>query len=193
VATVFAIHANATTQLTVSRAVASVSNAELTGRTASAVEAQRVFQTLAPDVVTVDLHLPDGNGIALAQRFRASRPDLRVLVVGATAHRLLERALAAGVAAYVARDAGVVEVAAAIRACLSGGGSYSAHTLNAALRHPRPVGLSRRERQVYDLIRAGLSPVEVAVQLGVGESTVRTYVARLRAKTAGGGDLPQAG
>jgi DNA-binding CsgD family transcriptional regulator len=65
--------------------------------------------------------------------------------------------------------------------------------LNAALRPPRPIGLSRRERQVYDLIQAGLSPVEIAVALGVGESTVRTYVARLRAKTAGGGDLPQAG
>ncbi|GAA1863071.1 response regulator [Asanoa iriomotensis] len=192
-ATVFAIHANATTQLTISRAVATIANTELAGRSASVVEARRVVETLAPDVVTVDLRLPDGDGIALAQQLRAARPHLPVLVVGPARHGLLERAVTAGVAAYVARDAGVVELAAAIRTCLSGGLSYSAHTLNAALRHTRAAGLSRREREVYDLVRAGLSQAAVAKRLGVGESTVRTYVARVRTKTAGGGDLPQAG
>jgi len=193
VSTVFAIHANAATHLTISRAVASIANTELTGRTASAVEAQRVVESLAPDLVTVDLRLPDGDGLALAQRLHITRPHIAVLMVGAATHRLLERALAAGVAAYVGREAGAVEVAAAIRACLSGGGSYSAHTLNAALRHNRAAGLSRREREVYDLLRAGFSPARVADELGLGDSTVRTYVARVRAKTAGGGDLPQAG
>ncbi|MEV4538570.1 response regulator transcription factor [Asanoa sp. NPDC049518] len=191
--TVFAIHANAATHLMISRAVTSVANTELTGRTASAVEAQRVVESLAPDLVTVDLRLPDGDGIALAERLRRTRPHLPVLVVGTPTHRLLERALTAGVAAYVSREAGAVEVAAAIRACLSGGGSYSAHSLNAALRQHRAPGLSRREREVYDLLRNGLTPAAVADALGLGESTVRTYVARVRAKTAGGGDLPQAG
>lgn len=192
-ATVFAIHASAATHLTISRAVATMANTELTGRTASAVEAQRVVGSLAPDLVTVDLRLPDGDGIALAQRLHITRPHLPVLVVGAATHRLLERALAAGVAAYVSREAGAVEVAVAIRACLSGRASYSAHTLNAALRQHRSAGLSRREREVYDLLRAGLTATGVADVLGLGESTVRTYVARVRAKTAGGGDLPQAG
>jgi DNA-binding NarL/FixJ family response regulator len=192
-ATVFAIHANATTQLTISRAVATLAHTELAGRTASAVEARRVVETLAPDVVTVDLRLPDGDGITLTHQLRATRPRLPVLLVGPARHGLLERAVAAGVAAYVGRDSGVVEVAAAIRACLSGGVSYSAHTLNAALRHSRAAVLSPREREVYELVRAGLSQAAVAKRLGVGESTVRTYVARVRAKTTGGGDLPQAG
>ncbi|MDG4823929.1 response regulator transcription factor [Asanoa sp. WMMD1127] len=187
-ATLFAIHANATTHLAISRAVATLPNTELTGRTASAVEALRVVETLAPDVVTVDLRLPDGDGIALAQRL-----SVPVLVVGAATRRLLERALAAGVAAYVPRDAGVVEVAAAIRTCLSGGVSYSAETLNAALRRTRSVALSPREQEVHDLVRTGLGQAEVARRLGLNESTVRTHVARIRAKLAGGGDLPQAG
>ncbi|MEV0713456.1 response regulator transcription factor [Asanoa sp. NPDC050611] len=192
-ATVFAIHANATTQLTISRAVATLAHTELAGRTASALEARRVVATLAPDVVTVDLRLPDGDGITLTQQLRTTRPRLPVLLVGPARHALLERAMAAGVAAYVDRGAGVVEVAAAIRACLAGGVSYSAHTLNAALRHHRAAVLSPREREVYELVRAGLSQAAVAKRLGVGESTVRTYVARVRAKTTGGGDLPQAG
>ena len=50
---------------------------------------------------------------------------------GPPTHRLLRRAVAAGVAAYVPQTADVAEVAAAIRACLSGGGSFSSHTLNA--------------------------------------------------------------
>jgi DNA-binding NarL/FixJ family response regulator len=192
-ATVFAIHANAVTHLTVSRAVAALDEAELVGRTTSAVEAQRVFETLAPDAVTVDLSLPDGNGIMLAHVLRAGRGDLPVLLVGPMTHRLLKRAVSAGVAAYLPRSAGVPEVSAALRACLSGNGSFSAHTLNALLRESRPTGLSRREQQVYDLLQGGCSPVEVAARLRLGESTVRTYVARVRAKTAAGGDMPQVG
>jgi DNA-binding NarL/FixJ family response regulator len=193
VATVFAVHANASHHLTVSRAVAGLPRTDLVGRSASMIEALRVFDTLAPDAVTLDVRLPDGDGIALARQLRERRHDLCVVAFGSPTHRLLRRAVAAGVAAYVPYTADSEQAAAAIQACLSGGGSFTSRTLSEALRHGGSSGLSRREREVDDLSRAGLSTVEIATRLGVGETTVRTYVARVRAKLGGEPDLPSAG
>jgi DNA-binding NarL/FixJ family response regulator len=193
--TLFAIHANAGTHLKISRAVAAMGRVELAGRSASAVEALRVFDTLAPDAVTVDVRLPDGDGFELVRLLRAKRPTLAIVMIGPATHRLLKRAVAAGVAAYVPRTAGVLEVAVAIRACLSGRGSFSSRSLNEALRQALPTDLSPRERQVHKLLGAGRTQVEIAAELDVSESTVRTYVARVRAKlgTTDGNTLPRVG
>ena len=191
--TVFAVHADATIHLKVSRAVSVLHDVELAGRSVSALEALRIFGTLAPDAVTVDVRLPDGDGIDLAQRLRSHRPDLCVVVFGPAVPRLVRRAVAAGALAYVPKTADVAETAAALEACLSGGGSFSSDTLNAALRAGQPAGLSPRERQVVQLARDGLTSGEIALRLDVGETTVRTYVARVRAKLGGDNDLPSAG
>lgn len=180
--TVFAIHADPGSHLTVSRAIASLRHVELAGRSRSAVEALRVFDTLAPDAVTVDVRLPDGDGIELARTLLARRPGLGVVMFGAPTHGLLRRALAVGVRAYVPATAGDADATAAIQTCLSGGASFSSDILAAALRSCRPVDLSRREREVDGLFRTGLSTADVAALLAVSESTVRTYVARVRAK-----------
>lgn len=179
---VFAIHAHPGIHLTVSRAIATLRHVELAGRSASAVEALRVFDSLAPDAATIDVRLPDGDGIELARRLRARRPDLAVVMFGPPTHRLLRRALAAGVLAYVPKTADEAHATAAIRTCLSGGASFSSDTLNAALRPCRPDDLSPREREVDGLFRTGLSSPAIAALLQVSESTVRTYVARVRAK-----------
>src|SRR5207244_93167 len=92
------------------------------------------------------------------------------------------RAVAAGILAYVPNTAETAQAAAAIGTGLAGRASFSSRTLSAVLQHGRSVDLSRREREVDKLIRNGLSPVEVAAGLQVSESTVRTYVARVRAK-----------
>jgi DNA-binding NarL/FixJ family response regulator len=193
VATVFAVHANASHHLVVSRAVAGLSHTDLVGRSASAVEALRVFSTLAPDAVTLDVRLHDGDGIELAELMRERRSDLCVVAFGPPTRRLLRRAVAAGVAAYVPHTATAEQAAGAIRACLSGGGSFSSRTLSEILRHCPSPDLSPREREVHTMSRAGLSTVEIAVRLGVGETTVRTYVARVRAKVGGDPGLPSAG
>jgi DNA-binding NarL/FixJ family response regulator len=193
VTTVFAVHADATIHLKVSRAASLLHDVELVGRSVSALEALRIFDTLAPDAVTLDARLPDGDGIDLAQRLRSHRPHLCVVVIGPAVPRLVRRAVAAGALAYVPKTADVVEMAAALEACLSGGGSFSSDILNAALRADQPAGLSPRESQVVQLARDGLTSGEIAVRLDVRETTVRTYVARVRAKLGGENDLPSAG
>lgn len=193
VATVFAVHANASHHLVVSRAVAGLPHTDLVGRSASAVEALRVFPSLAPDAVTVDVRLHDGDGIELAELMRDRLPDLCVVAFGPPTRRLLRRAVAAGVSAYVPHTATPEQAADAIQACLSGGGSFSSRTLTEILRPGPSADLSPREREVDSMSRAGLSTGEIAVRLGVGETTVRTYVARVRAKDGGDPALPTAG
>lgn len=182
VSTVFALHTRPATHLLVSRAVAALAGTELVGVSSRAGEALRVLDILAPDALTVDVRLPDGDGIELASAVRARRPGLRVVLFGSATDRLLRRALTAGVSAYLPHTAGVGQAADAIRDCLAGRASFPSRSLAGALRGGTPAGLSRREREVSELILEGLSPVEIAGRLGVGESTVRTYAARARAK-----------
>lgn len=180
--TVFAIHANASTRLIVSSAIATVPETELSGCTSSAVEAARVIGTLAPDAVTIDVRLPDGDGIELAEKLRAARSDLGVILFGTAPDRRLLQAVAAGVCACLPSTAGVGQTAAVIRGCLTGLGSFSSRSLADALRHDRPAALSRREQEVLELIRYGMRSAEIADLLRVSESTVKTYAARARAK-----------
>ncbi len=181
-ATVFAIHAHAATHLIVSRAVAAVPRTELAGSTSSAVVAARVIDTLAPDAVTIDVHLPDGDGIDLAERLRANRPGLAVVLFGPAPGRRLLRALAAGVCAYVPEPVEFGPTMAAIRDGLTGRGSFSSRSLTDALRNDRSGTLSHRERQVARMLHEGLGPAEIAKRLSISESSVKTYVSRIKAK-----------
>jgi DNA-binding NarL/FixJ family response regulator len=180
--TVFAIHAQAGTHLLVSRAVDMLARTELAGSSSSAVEAARVIDTLAPDAVTLDARLPDGDGIELAERLHADHRGIGVVLFGPADDRRLLRAVAAGVSAYLPAATEVGQTVAAIRGCLAGRGSFSARSLNGALRRDPSSTLSRRELEVVDLIRAGLGQGQIADRLHISESTVKTYVARVRAK-----------
>lgn len=195
VSTVFALHTRPATHLLVSRAVDALPGTELVGASSRASEALRVLDILAPDVLTVDVRLADGDGIDLVSAVRARRSGLRVVLFGSATDRLLRRAVTAGVSAYLPRTAGVGQTVDAIRDCLAGRASFPSRSLAGALRGGTPAGLSRREREVNQLILEGLSPVEIAGRLRVSESTVRTYAARARAKIdmADGGPEAQGG
>lgn len=190
-ARLFAVHAQVATHLVVSRAVGDLPRAELSGSSRSAVEAARLVDILAPGVVTLDARLPDGDGIELAERLHADHPALGLIVFGPSRASLLRRAVAAGVSAYVvASTADVARVAAAIRSCLAGHNSFSSSLLVGAVRNERPMPMSGREREVTQLVRDGLGPTEIARSLRISESTVKTYVARARAKVDRESALP---
>jgi DNA-binding NarL/FixJ family response regulator len=141
-----------------------------------------VVETLAPDAVTVDVRLPDGDGIDLALRLRAARPGLCVVLFGPATPRLLRRAVTEGPSVYVPSTAGAAQVAAAIRSGLSGRASFASQSLSDVLRRGAVADLSPREREVDKLLREGLGPAHIAIRLQLSETTVRTYVARVRAK-----------
>ncbi|MGC9669236.1 response regulator transcription factor [Planosporangium sp. 12N6] len=155
------------------------------GEAASAAEAERVVEQTHPHVITIELTLPDGDGISTAGRLRVNRPELGiVLLTAANDDALLYRALDAGLSAYVTKAAPVSTVLAAVRHAAAAPTSFTAPGLQTALtrRHAQSGLLSPRERQVLLLMRDGTSLPAIANQLQVSEATVKTYVSRLYSK-----------
>jgi DNA-binding NarL/FixJ family response regulator len=146
-----------------------------------------------PDVVVMDLHLPDGSGIDAARTILAERPQTRVLILSADSDLdQVREALQAGVRGYLLKDAAGDELVRAVRAVLANQ-VYLCPAVTAALvedftgnsRRPASAGkppLSERELQVLKLVVEGLRNKEMAARLGVSVKTVETYRSRLMRK-----------
>jgi DNA-binding NarL/FixJ family response regulator len=153
----------------------------------AAADAPRMIAAARPDVVTVDVALPDGDGLQLARDLRDSYADLGIVML-TSKHEddVLFRALETGVSAFVAKTAPVEEVLAAIRHAAVAAASFTASGLAMALARRRGVhdkiALSPREREVLNLLHEGLSIPAMAVELYISVSTAKTYVARLYEK-----------
>jgi DNA-binding NarL/FixJ family response regulator len=157
----------------------------LVGEAASAAEAMRVVAETDPNVVTIELTLPDGDGITTAGQLRATRPELGlVLLTASNDEALLYRALDAGFSAYVAKSAPAATVLAAVRHAATSPTTFAAPGVQVALGRRPSQGslLSPRERQVLMLMRDGTSLPTIAARLQVSEATVKTYVSRLYSK-----------
>jgi DNA-binding NarL/FixJ family response regulator len=157
----------------------------LVGEAASAAEAERVVEETNPNVVTLELTLPDGDGITTAGKLRIARPELGVVLLTASNDdALLYRALDAGLSAFVTKSAPVATVLAAVRHAAVAPTSFTAPGLQNALtrRHTQGGLLSPRERQVLLHMRDGTSLPVIATHLQVSEATVKTYVSRLYSK-----------
>lgn len=139
----------------------------------------------------MDLGLPDGSGIEATARIVGERPSTRIVVVTMfDDDGSVRRALAAGAAGYVVKDAAPGEILAALAAALAGAtvlGSGVARVADGALR-ARPVadpyGLTPRERDVLALIARGLTNRQAAERLGVAGKTVANVVSTLLVKCA---------
>jgi DNA-binding NarL/FixJ family response regulator len=165
--------------------VAGHPDVELVGEAGTAADALALIERVRPDVVTVDLTLPDEDGLALARRLRARYPRLGLVLLSATGDdALLYRALDEGMSAYVPKQAQASAVLSAIRQAAVAPDSFTAPGLSGALARRRAMTgmLSQRERQVLALMRDGISLPGIADRLQVSEATVKTYVARLYTK-----------
>jgi DNA-binding NarL/FixJ family response regulator len=164
--------------------IAQHSDIEVVAECTSACDASSVIGTVRPDVVTVDVTLPDGNGLQLAREFRDRYADLGIVIL--TSHGeddVLFRALETGASAFVAKTAPVEEVLAAIRHAAVAASSFTASGLAVALARRRnmqeQIALSPREMAVLRLLRDGMSIPAIAVAMFISKSTAKTYVARL--------------
>jgi len=162
---------------------------DVVGEAAGATEAVALAERLRPDLVVMDIGLPDGSGIDATAMIVGARPCTHVLVVTLFDDQgAVRRALDAGARGYVVKDAGHDEVLAAARAAALG-----ATVLGAGLGLPAvrtlPTGarerfrLSPREAQVADLVVRGLGNAQIAERLGVSGKTVSNLVSNVLAKT----------
>lgn len=160
---------------------------EIVAECASAAEAPRKLGAARPDVVTVDVSLPDGDGLRLARELRDRRADLGIVILTSRDEDdVLFRALETGVSAFVAKTAPVEEVLAAIRHSAVAASSFTASGLATALSRRRETAdrilLSARETEVLRLLCDGLSVPVIALRMYISYSTAKTYVARVYQK-----------
>jgi DNA-binding NarL/FixJ family response regulator len=155
---------------------------EVVGTAATGREAVNLVQRLAPDVVLLDLEMPELDGVEAIPQLLAAHPSLGVLVF--TAYDTDERVLGAvraGARGYLLKGASADEIARGIRTVHSGGSYLEprvASKLMAELSSPRRVGavLTNREREVLRLVAEGLPTKQIARRLSIAERTVKFHV-----------------
>lgn len=145
-----------------------------------------------PDVVVMDLHLPDISGVQATRRIVAEHPGVHVLVLTMdSGNAATASALRAGARGYLLKEAAALTISRAVTTVARGellvDASVAARLpgLLGADRAPDPVlaGLSPREVEILRLVARGLSNVEVGRALFLAEKTVRNNVTTLLAKT----------
>lgn len=174
---------------------------DVVGEAANGREALQLAHSLRPDVVLLDITMPEMNGIEAAERLAAELPQVRVLILSVhTTSEFVYRALRAGAQGYVLKECAGHEVVAAVRKVADGGRYLSqaiahlviceAYQHAPALPVPSPLdSLSAREREVLQLVVEGSSSAAIARRICLSPKTVETYRCRLMRKL-GVHDLP---
>lgn len=160
------------------------------GEASTVADAVSRATELRPDVVIMDLRLPDGSGLDATRQLRGARADVGIVVLTMYAgDDQLFGALEAGASAFVPKNAPADEVVAAARHAASSPNAFTASDLAEAMKRrltPSGPHLSPRESQVLRLLADGMSVAGIAKQLYVSESTAKTHISKLYEKLGAG-------
>ena len=156
----------------------------IVGEAADGFEATSKVLELKPDVILMDIIMPKCSGIDAMIAIRDRMPDARVLILTVSeSEEDLFRALRFGAQGYLLKSANIDEVADAVRKVAAGEVMLSPHIVTRRIAEFRQKidepKLSTREMEVLQLLGQGLTNTQIASQLFISESTVRTYLRRL--------------
>jgi DNA-binding NarL/FixJ family response regulator len=164
------------------------------GAAADGLEAVSLTESLRPDVVLMDLRMPNLDGAGATAQIMASFPETAVLVLTTYADdESLAGALRAGARGYLTKDAGRAELAAAVRSVASGQATFAAEIAQRLVQGfttaaPRPglrerfPALTAREADVLEAITLGHNNAQIAADLFLSVATVKSYVNSIFAK-----------
>ena len=160
---------------------------EVVGEAADGAEAVRVARELRPDVVLMDLLMPQMDGIAATAAVRQEVPETEVLALTSVLEDAsVVGAIRAGAIGYLLKDTHADELCRAIKAAAAGQVQLSPQAAARLMREVRapdsPEALTERETEVLRLLARGQANKEIARDLQIGEQTVKTHVSNILAK-----------
>jgi two-component system response regulator DegU len=163
------------------------------GEAADGAQAVELAQRLHPDVVLMDVTMPELDGVGATREIRALLPDVRVVMLTMHADEdVLASAIRAGASGYLVKDCSTREIAEAVRMAASGETIISPNLAASMLEEVRKLDapaqsedqrvVTRREEEVLQLIANGCSTPEVAEQLYISHKTVKNHLASIYQK-----------
>ena len=160
------------------------SDVESVGSVVGGEAAVALCRDQRPDVLLLDLQLPDVDGIEVTRRVMIASPDTRVVVFTSFSDRDgIVQALDAGAIGYLLKDAEPEEIHEAIRAASRGEAPITPRAAAALLadrrERPESIDLTGREREVLLLVVEGLANKQIARRLGISERTVKGHLTNL--------------
>lgn len=150
---------------------------------------RRALADHRPDLLVLDMHLPDGDGLTLCQE-AVDKSIPTVILTAFEGDELIASAMMAGAAGYLLKQDDPNEILAGIRTVAQGGAHFSTKAASSLMSiisgdvetNDPYEGLTNRERELIELLGQGLSNRQIAEKLFLGERTIKNYVSRLLRK-----------
>jgi len=161
----------------------SATDIEVVGEAADGAEAVQLVELESPDVILMDIRMPEMDGIEATRRIVATTPDTKVLIL--TTFDLDEYvfgALRAGASGFMLKDTQPAELLSAVRVIAAGDALLAPAAAAPTEPHPGIGELTARELEVLAAVARGLSNAEIADELFMAHATAKTHVSRLLTK-----------
>jgi len=161
---------------------------ELVGEARNGLEAVNLCRKKKPDVILMDLMMPEMDGIAATRAILADYPEIRIIAMTSFEdEQLVQGVLAAGAISYLLKNVSSDELAAAIRAAFLGRSTLSPEAAKALIQATRPTkqpsfDLTEREREVLNLVVQGHSNQQIADALVISVATVKAHISSILSK-----------
>lgn len=157
----------------------------LVGEAGTVAQARELSRRTCPNMLLIDVRLPDGDGIEAASSMRRAMPDLAVIVLSSFAgDETVHRAVEAGAKGFVLKENAESELIDAIRTVASGRRYLHREAAALLMQYGQRIVLTPRERDVLGALARGLQNKEIGQLLGMTASTARTHVENILAKFA---------
>jgi DNA-binding NarL/FixJ family response regulator len=158
--------------------------AVLTGKTGTVAGCWDMLKAGQPDVLLLDVGLPDGSGMDLCPQLKAKYPSMNILMLtGYAEYAVISHTLNNGASGYILKNAMPEEIVEGIRTVASGK-RFLCEEADILLKKERSTGiiLTRREHELLKLITQGLTSMEIADKMCLGYETIRSYRKNLHIK-----------
>jgi DNA-binding NarL/FixJ family response regulator len=165
---------------------------DVVGEARDGEEAVRLADDVRPDVILMDVTMPEMDGVEATRQIKKDQPDVRIVMLTMHADQeVLASAIRAGASGYLVKDCSTEEIASAVRMAASGETALSPQLAASMLDEVRKLDqpqsdedrvITKREEEVLQLIADGCSTPEVAERLFISQKTVKNHLASIYQK-----------